>query len=121
MAPETTPAMSRKIEFTGDALAAIERRANADDISYKQAAAELIEMATTPATAAAAFDGSHPSAIVFLGNVPDNWLVEELTRRMNAGVGSDDYDAAIGRAEAAEGQLATIKQQLGLMLNGAPA
>lgn len=43
---------------------------------------------------------------VLLTNVPDTALAAEVARRLTTGVGTEDYDSAIARAEAAESELA---------------
>lgn len=113
----TTTIESRKITVEGAALAAVERLANASDIPFKQAAAELIASA------------SHSDAMV-LANVPNGQLADELARRMGDGVSSEEHDAVVAerdalvvqrdaalvRAEASEGALAVLKTQLGQLL-----
>lgn len=120
------------IQARGDLRAAIEQRAEADGVALGRAAQDLVEAGLRaaamplPAPVTAEWDGTKASTDVFFANLPDHWLIDELSRRMNAGVGDDDYtaalqqrDAAITRAEAAEGQLATLRAQISSLLTAA--
>jgi hypothetical protein len=132
--PETVPAVpaitaeeeiemgdGRAITFTarGDVLREIETRAAEQDLPLGRVALMLVERAleaptedavvAAPVQAVREPDGTKADTIVFLGNVPDAWLVEELGRRLSSGVGDDDYGAAIERAEKAEQQLADVR------------
>jgi hypothetical protein len=115
----------------GATLKVIEARAKREDVALGQAALAMINDALAkppgPAaepTPAAEWNGTRKDAVVFLENVPDAWLIEELVRRYETTVGSDDHqavlqerDAAVARADAAEGQLATVRAQLGGILD----
>lgn len=97
---------SRKIAFEGSALQAIEDRAERQDLTYKLAAVELILLGVS-----ASDDAAFETEIV-LANVPDAALAAEVARRLTEGPGSDDFDAAVARADAAEAKLATLRAAL---------
>ena len=128
--PVLSLATERKITFKGVALAEIDDRADQFGITFTIAAAELVEAgakalaggASLPVSSAASHSDA-PCTVteiekldpfeVALANVPDTLLAAEVARRLTTGVGTEDYDSAIARAETAENQLAAIKQLLG--------
>lgn len=101
-------------------LRVIERNAAVAEVSLGAAALDLIEAGIraldAPAVEAAVQqpEPANPAAVtvVSLGTVPVEWLTDELTRRFNAVPDPALVDAAVVRAEAAEGQLATLREQL---------
>lgn len=119
MTAKATP-KSRVISLpaSGAVLAAIETRASDRDLPLGQAAGSLIEDAINGLVeealdagkpAPSEWDGTKAGAAIFFANLPDAWLIEELVRRLDSGVGTDDFDAAVARAEAAESKLATLR------------
>lgn len=103
MAVKQPVILNRKITIEGPALAAVERRAASGDMSFKQAAAELIEDAVAPAQQAAPIQSS-PAGVLSICDVDD--LLDELRDRFNAAASrrdlEDDLRAALSRAENAE-------------------
>ena len=103
---------------SGDVLDAIEMRAEERDLPLGQAARSFIEDAIStivvaqPAGAPHEWDGTKAGAAVFFANVPDAWLIEEVSNRLNTGIGSDDYEVAVTRADTAEARLAQLRELL---------
>lgn len=118
--PEETTAMPEidyanvSIHLRGDTLAAFRTFASDQDLTLGRAGSRLIEEALRPKQEQAApaasvhWDGGEPSAKAILRELPNGWLADELARRMGEGVSTEEYAAAVTRAEKAEGQLALI-------------
>lgn len=127
-APPTAQTIS--VPASGAVLAAIKDRAAVSDLPLGRAAISIIQdwldpadphpaATAPPAAAQSEWDGTREGAVVFMENVPDAWLIEELVRRYETTVGSDDHAAVIkraetaeARAEAAEATLASLKTSL---------
>ena len=100
-------------------LARIERYADQHDLPLGRAVVELAivgldapQAGDTPADATSAPAEPAPVAVVSLETVPVEWLTDEIQRRLAAAADRALVDAAIARADAAEGQLATLREQL---------
>lgn len=102
------------LPVAGDILKAIKDRAAERDLPMGQAARSFIEEATasTPAASDPEWDGTLAGAATYLQNIPDTALIAEVVRRLNAGVGTDDYEAALARATTAETRLAQLREML---------
>lgn len=94
---------NRKITIEGAALAAIERRADAGDISFKQATEELIVEGAT-----------RDDSDVDLALIDNATLLGELSMRLAAAIeiDTDALDAMTTRATAAEAKVAAMKAAL---------
>jgi hypothetical protein len=113
-----TKVISVPIESAGT-VGRIERYATEHDLPLGRAAAELVVagLETIAARAPAEADnGPEPVTVVSLETVPIEWLTDELIRRAGnrgeAEAAMQRADAAVTRAEAVEGQLATLRQQI---------
>lgn len=97
-------------------LEIIERRAEAGSVSLGISALALVEAgiaAIDQHAGAAEPTAAEPATVVSLEAVPTSWLTEELQRRLDAASQAPALlDAAIARAEAAEGSWRVLREQL---------
>ncbi len=108
------------VPVKGALLDQIETLAGDLDLPLGQTVASLCETAfaapasgTKPAVPQPVeWDGTRASAMIAVGNIPDVWLIEEVSRRLSSGVGSDDFAAAVARAEGAESRAAALETRL---------
>lgn len=95
----------------------IERYASEQDVPLGRACAELITAALAQ-LAAPSIDATTPFVAVDAGELNTAELFAELGRRLAAAPAPELVTAAVTRAEAAEGQLATVRAQLRGILVG---
>ena len=116
------------VPLDAEQLASVESYAVKADLPLGRAVAELVKhglwlacenerdeaaRAAPAIVKPAEWDGSRKGAIVFLTNVPNEWLTEEVARRMGDGVGQEEHDAVVADLEAAKGRLAQVAAALG--------
>lgn len=89
------------VPATGPVLQAIRERAQFKDMPLGRASFSLIEDALTAR--------EREGVPLALDQIHTDALLEEIGRRVNAGVPQQLLDAAIARAESVEGQLAVIR------------
>lgn len=95
----------------GPVLHAIKARAEERDLSLNKAATSLIEEALAPAVAD---DGIGTT----LQDISTEDMLGELRLRLAGAASAIELSAAIARAESAEGQLATLRQQIKGLIAG---